>query len=99
MARMVPTGMSTVSGHCALSGTQPPSVSATRSSVAVQMDRVVGHGEIGHADAQALAERTGITSMPGNTRAFQVQRLKSVISATLGSAPPGVMSNAPMMMT
>ena len=29
-------------------------------------------------------------SMPGNTRAFQVQRLKSVISVTLGSERAGI---------
>ena len=32
---------------------------------------------------------TGRTSMPGNTRALNVQILKSVISATLGREVPG----------
>ena len=36
--------------------------------------------------------RTTSGSMPGNTRLFQVHRLKSVISATFGVCAPGSMS-------
>ena len=57
MARIEPTGTSMVaSGHCALSGTQPPSVQLDREMMAVQMDRVVGHGEIGDPDPHPVAE-------------------------------------------
>ena len=39
--RTAPTGTSmVVSGHCALSGTQPPSVQVTAKLMAMQMDRV-----------------------------------------------------------
>ena len=38
--------------------------------------------------------RTFKESMPGKIRLFQVHRLKSVISATLGVAAPGSMSYA-----
>jgi hypothetical protein len=39
--------------------------------------------------------RTGMTSMPGKTRALRVQILKSVISATFGKAVPGSNPEAP----
>jgi hypothetical protein len=62
--------------------------------VPVDMHGVVGHGEVAHADAHALAQPPPAGSMAGNTRLFQHQMLKSSMVLTLGVMLPGSTSKA-----
>ena len=60
--------------------------------VAVQMDRMVGHGEIAHPDAHAVVEPDRQARRCREHAEFHVHMLKSVISVTFGSDDPGVTS-------
>jgi len=66
----------------------PAAIVPSLESNPVQMDRVVGHGEIAHADAHRSPSRTLRLSMPGKARLFQVHRLKSSMVLTCGVALP-----------
>jgi hypothetical protein len=58
--------------------------------MAVQVDGVVGHGQIAHADAHLVA-LTPPAGDAGKARLLKVQRLKSVISLMRGVMVPGSM--------
>ena len=84
-ARIAPTGTSiVVSGHCALSGIQPPSVHDTAKWWPCRWIGWLVMVRLPMRMRTRSPSRTGSGSMPGNTRLLKVHMLKSVISLTFG---------------
>src|SRR5688500_1777992 len=90
IARIAPTGtLVVVSGQRALLGTQPPSVQLTPKLWPWMWMRWLVIERFAIRIRTRSLRSTTRGSITGNTRLLQVQRLKLVISATLGVAAPG----------
>ena len=82
---MAPTGTSVVtSGQRALSGIQPPSVQVTAKWWPCRWIGWLVMVRLPMRTRTRSPLRTTSGSMPGKTRLFQVQRLKSVMVMTFG---------------
>ncbi len=93
--RIWPTAMSTVtSGQRALGGTGPPSVPVTSNSTPWTWIGWLSIVRLPMRMRTRSPRRATRVSMPGKTRLFQAQVLKSSIVATVGVRAPGSMSKA-----